>query len=50
MCKEDIEELERGQQAALLLAEHLEGMYANEIIMLTFTDTGCYQITIVKTL
>lgn len=50
MCEEDIEELECGNKAAILLAEHLERTGADKITIPILTDAGCYQIIIVKTM
>ncbi|MFA5381918.1 MAG: hypothetical protein WC356_02045 [Candidatus Micrarchaeia archaeon] len=50
MCKELEEELERGDNAAKALIEHLENMGAAQGEIPITTDSGCYIINIRKTL
>ena len=49
MCEELEEELEEGEKAARLLAEHLESMGAGKCSIPISTDNGCYIIEIRKT-
>lgn len=45
-----VEELEKGQEAALLLCEHFERMKAAKLSLPIETENGCYVVEVKQTL